>query len=79
MHEELAQRNFAHDVFRGWTAETVNLGTAGLDDPSIRNSGRTHRLACAAAEAEVDVTHLLLFERHRSSFPLSHQINPAAR
>src|SRR6202158_6034183 len=79
MREQLPQRELADRVLGVRPPEVFDLSASRLDDPSIRNPGGTHRLACATAEAEVDVAQLLLLEWHRPAFPLRHQIDAAAR
>src|ERR1700674_2564179 len=79
MRQQLPQRDPAQCAFGCRAAQALDLGPARLDDPAIGHSGRTPRLAGAAAEAEIDVAHLVLIEGHRLALPLGHEVDATPR
>src|SRR5579859_6775030 len=79
MADQLAQRGLGQAVPRPGRTKTLDLRSPVLDDASVRNTRRAHGLARAAAEAQVDVTRLLLREGKLLALPLRHQVDAAAR
>src|SRR5438552_17272871 len=79
MPDELTQRGPAGHPLGRRTALVLDVGRSSVDDAAVRNPRRTDALACAAADTEVDVLHLLLVERQRPALPLRHQVDAAAR
>src|SRR5438477_2295727 len=79
MRDQLAKRRLRDGALRIRPAQPLHLRPTRFDDSAVRDAGRADRLARAAAEAQVDVLELLLFERQAAALPLRHQIDASAR